>query len=344
MKKYPSLLFMLFLFITSCDKVLLEDEKPANPVSTFDYLWNDFDRMYGLFLVKNINWDSLYQVYRPLVNKNSTDKELYEVITSMLDNLNDGHVAIFPTDHELRPYHSGKCDAYILRKDFKLQLVKDHYLSECKTYSNIIEYGKLPDNIGYIYIKEMGNLPGYYKKAFKKILEYMKDTKSIIIDVRNNGGGWDKTVEEIGGRFFTRKTLFLIIKRRNGPNHDDFSGPINYYIEPYGDFQYVKPLVLLTNRVTASAAESFILGMRRRENVIQIGDTTEGSFSDAPTRQLINGWFYTLSIGDYRDYNNVNWEGIGCIPNIAIQNDSTDIIQGNDKVLERAISYIENGN
>jgi carboxyl-terminal processing protease len=171
---------------------------------------------------------------------------------------------------------------------------------------------------------------------------FINSAKSIIIDIRNDGGGWDKSAAMICGRFFTEKTLFLIIKRRNGPDHDDFSGPIHYYIEPYDDFQYIKPLVVLTNRVTASAAESFTLAMRRRANTVQIGDTTEGSFSDAPTRQLVNGWFYTLSIGDYRDYNNVNWEGIGCNPDIVVQNDSNDIIQGKDKVLERADSYIEN--
>jgi carboxyl-terminal processing protease len=343
MQKHISFLFIISLFLSSCDKLFLEDEEKANPVSTFDYLWNDFDQMYGLFLVHKINWDSLYQVYRPLVNINSTDKELYDVMTSMLDNLNDGHVAIFPTGTDLKPYHSGNFDEYARRKDFKLQLVKNNYLYESKTYSDIIEYGKLPDNIGYIFIKEMGNTQVHYKKAFKEMLKYLEDTRTIIIDIRNNGGGWDKTTEVIGGRFFTEKTLFLIMKRRNGPNHDDFSAPIKYYIEPSDEFQYTKPVIILTNRVTASAAESFILGMRRRENVVQIGDTTEGSFSDAPTRQLTNGWFYTLSIGDYRDYNNKNWEGVGCIPDVAVQNDSINITNGIDKVLETAILYIKNG-
>ena len=330
---------LMVVGLNSCDKIFL-DEISNNPVSNFEYLWHDFDKLYGLFIVKNINWDSLYAVYRPEIDDNCSEKDLYDNLCGLLENLNDGHVYLSPTNLELSKFHSGKISRMGSKKDFKYSIVKDNYLIEEKTYSDIIHYGKLADNIGYIHVRDMSNGQNHYEKAMKTILDYLKETKAIIFDVRLNGGGWDRTTKTIAGRFFTQKTLFLIAKKRNGPEHNDFCEPIYYYIEPYGDFQYTKPMVLLTHRESSSAAESFVLGMKRRENLIHIGDTTEGAFSDAITRELPNGWLYGLSIGDYRDYNSVNWEGIGIPPDIVIQNDSTDVKNGIDKALETAINYL----
>jgi carboxyl-terminal processing protease len=342
MNKLFRLLSLVFVFfsISSCDKMLLEKETPNDPVNTFDYVWNDFDQLYGLFLVKNTNWDSLYNIYRPMVNSNSSDKELYDALGGLLDHLNDGHVWIMPTNPELKRYNSSTISKAGSRNDFNVNIIKDNYLLEAKEFGETISYGKFPDNIGYIYIGSMSNDQGYYEKAMNKVLAYLKDTKAIIIDVRHNGGGWDKTTSTIGGRLFTTRTLFMKLKRRNGPNHTDFSETIEYYIEPCGDFQYTNPIVLLTNRESCSAAETFALGMKLRENTIQIGDTTEGAYADAITREMPNGWLYGISIGDYRDCNNVNWEGIGVPPDIVVQNDSVDVKNGTDKTLETAIDYL----
>jgi len=227
------------------------------------------------------------------------------------------------------------------RNDFKYQVVEDFYLLENKEFSEIIHYGKLQDNIGYIHISDMSHNQRHYKKAMTEIMDYLKDTKAIIIDVRQNGGGWDETTKTIGGRFFTEKTNYLIVRKRNGPKHTDFTEAVTYYIEPYGDFQYTKPVALLTHRETGSAAETFTLGMKRRINLIQIGDTTAGGMSDAIMRELPNGWLFQISIGDYLDYNNVSWESIGVPPDIVVQNDSVDIKNGIDKTLETAINYLK---
>jgi len=81
--------------------------------------------------------------------------------------------------------------------------------------------------------------------------------------------------------------------------------------------------------------------MKRRINLIQIGDTTAGGMSDAIMRELPNGWLFQISIGDYLDYNNVSWESIGVPPDIVVQNDSVDIKNGIDKTLETAINYLK---
>ena len=38
------------------------------------------DREYSFFEFKNIDWDSIYSVYRPLVNDDMNSEELFDVI------------------------------------------------------------------------------------------------------------------------------------------------------------------------------------------------------------------------------------------------------------------------
>ena len=61
------ILFLLLIGIAaiSCERVFMEADEPANPVNVFDYLWNKVDQQYAFFDVKGVDWDSVYEVYRP---------------------------------------------------------------------------------------------------------------------------------------------------------------------------------------------------------------------------------------------------------------------------------------
>jgi carboxyl-terminal processing protease len=339
MKNIIVIIFSL-LILASCDKMFLYDEAPDNPVSTFDYLWNDFDRNYGGFIVKNINWDSLYSIYRPQVNNEMSDEELYRVATGLLRHLNDNHVGLYPNDPNLEAFSSGILGTYERCNDFKISVVESDYLSEHFVYEDDIVYGKLPDNLGYIHFKSFGNKVNYYVKAMDKMLDYLKATKGIIVDIRSHGGGDDKVSQYIAGRFASSKELFMIVRLKDGPEHNAFSEPIYMYVEPEAGYCFTKPVVLLTNRFSVSAAETYTWAMNTLENVTQIGDTTSGAFSDMIIKELPNGWGYSISVGQWNDRDDRNWEGIGISPDILVENDSTDVANGIDRALEQAVEFL----
>jgi carboxyl-terminal processing protease len=331
---------LLFLLLTSCDKTLLYDEVPNDPVSNFDYLWNDFDLLYGQFIVRNINWDSLYGIYRPQVHESMSDEEFYQVVTGLLSHLNDNHVSLYPTTPDLNEYNSGILGSLNECNDFKLSVVKNNYLDEFIEYSDEIAYGKFPGNIGYIHFHAFNKSIGYWSKAMDKILDYLKDTKGTIVDIRIHSGGDDRISKYIAGRFATSKRLFMTIRLRNGSEHDNFTTPLKMYVEPEKGYRYTKPLVLLTDRFSVSAAETFTLAMHTLDSITQIGDTTSGAFSDMILRELPNGWGYSVSIGEWKDKDNRSWEGIGIAPDILVKNDSADIANGIDRALERSIDLL----
>lgn len=330
---------LFIILLSSCDKILLDEEPSNNPVSCFDNLWNTLNDKYGGFLIKNINWDSVYLVYRPLVNENSTDSQLYTVITQMLDVLNDNHVSLCTTDNRFPLYRSGIYGQIDTINDFDLNIIKGKYLKTART-GGPYTYGMLDDSIGYIYINNFADLPDVIKDDLNDAFEYLKKTKGMVVDDRSGDGGEDMTGKFIAGYFATQSIYYMKSRVKSGAGKYDFTSFEKWYVEPEGKYQYTNPVIVLTNRTTISARETFCLAMTVLPQVIFVGDTTSGAFSNCVYSELPNGWLYSYSIGEWYDANDISYEGKGYPPDIVIQNKKDDILNGKDGILEKAITLL----
>ena len=103
------------------------------------------------------------------------------------------------------------------------------------------------------------------------------------------------------------------------------------------------PTILLTNRITASAADGFVLAMRVLPHVTVVGDLTEGAMSAQFPDRMPNGWTLFVAFKLETDCNGVNWDGIGVPPDLRIVNTAADIAAGRDRVLEFALQLLEKG-
>jgi C-terminal processing protease CtpA/Prc len=294
--------------------------------------------MYGLFEVKQVDWRALYSQYRSQVSASTTDNELFAIFSQMLGQLNDGHVWLLKPGPDHKRFDSGISYA---DDDFSLSVAKSYLESvkEVRTGEGVkIVYGRLPGNIGYVYLEDLGQQPDFYEKSMDDVLSFLEDTKGIIVDARSIEGGEDRSAQHVAGRFASERKLFMTSRFRNGPAHTDFTSPLVWHVEPAGKSQYTRPVILLTTRITGSAGESFTLAMRENANVQHWGDTTYGAFSDNPRRELPNGWIYTISVGDFRAADGKSYEGIGIAPERVVTNSKEDIESGKDKVLETAMA------
>lgn len=330
---------VLLLSFSSCQKVLLGSVADNTPVNNFESLWNGYDAWYGQFEVRNINWDSLRAVYKVQVNDNMNDQQLYDVLCALLKPLNDIHVFLQPTTGGLPRFESNEFfRTHKVQEDFSIDVIKQHYLPTLTTVDDKLHYGILDGNIGYIHFGDFGKPVSFYEQQMNVIMPALKNTKGIIVDIRNHAGGADEVSRYIAGWFATERTLFMTTRKRNGPGRFDFTQPENWYVEKQGNYQYSNPVVLLTTRWTASAGETFAWAMNTQQHVTQVGDTTAGGFSDVIARELPNAWLYFVSVGDYRNAKGESEEGKGVAPVAYIINTKEDIISGKDKVLEYAIS------
>ena len=70
------LLYILILLIClSCVEKIVDPDFENTPINNFNILWEDYDRHYSRFIYKGVNWDSIYDVYSPLINNNLTHKK-----------------------------------------------------------------------------------------------------------------------------------------------------------------------------------------------------------------------------------------------------------------------------
>jgi C-terminal processing protease CtpA/Prc len=273
-----------------------------------------------------------------MVNQATTDDELFAIFSGMLATLNDGHVWLLKPGPDYKRYDSG---TNYKEDEFNLSITKTYLetVKEISTSEGVkIVYGRLPENIGYIFFEDLGLQPGFYEKSMDEVLAYLGDTKVLIVDARSIEGGEDRSAQHIAGRFASKRKLYMTSRFRNGPLHTDFTPPLQWFVSPAGKNLYTKPVILLTTRITGSAGETFTLAMRENENVRHWGDTTNGVFSDNPRRELPNGWIYTISVGDFRAANGESYEGIGIAPQKVIKNSKKSLELGKDTVLEEALT------
>ena len=323
---------------TACEKAILGEEGPNNPEQNFETLWEDFDKHYALFGVKSVDWNALYAHYRPMVTPQTSDEELWDITTQMLDHLNDGHVQM--TNGNGEEYESGDSILYVANDEFDFQLILDTYSDyHYETSDEGLTFGKIKDkDIGYIHMFDMEGPDG---AIVDDILNELSDYKALIIDLRNNSGGDDEYAHRFAGAFADGKHFIYTVQTRNGENHHDFDEKTKWYTKPEGKVNYTKPVVLLTSKFVVSGAEIFTLNMKAFGNVTHIGDTTKGDHSDlSRARFLPNGWVYYYSNQLYLMPNGQSLEGIGIAPDIYIRNSKADVLSGKDEALERSIQFL----
>ena len=336
---------LLCLISFSCAEELVGIEKPNTPVNNFEYFWKSFDSKYGLFEVKGIDWQTVYETYRPRVNENTTDEELYEIFKEMINLLNDNHVNLYPTNGSLPAYPggllrvvNGEVVITKVQQDYDIEVVKK-YLQDFRQHSENISSGTLSNEIGYLNIKGTDSREKA-EHAMEDVIARLKDTKGMIVDIRGCYGGSDAVTQLLAGYFASGKKLYMTTRKRNGPKHTDFTEPVNWYVQPTGERQYTKPVILLTSRFSQSTAETFALAMDELEHVTLLGDTTAGSYSDNPTTEMYNGWIFSFSVGDFRAADGKSYEGIGTAPDVWMVNTNEDLQQNKDRVLEKAMEML----
>ena len=337
-------IFILIIFIipfSGCEKLFFENDPPDTSINSFEMFWSDFDKFYPSFGIKHINWDSVYNIIRPKITDQTSGVELFNLFSGMIKPLKDGHVTLVS--------NYGECNSYTIPPEYygNMRLYPQNYLSSFKVNNSNISYWSFKNyNLGYISINTFDVKSGTFVFAddsflvIDDIIKEFKDKDGIIIDLRWNAGGYPTNVETIADRFTDKKRLYIKIRSKNGPGKSDFSEWADCYIEPKGPQQFLKPVVVLTSKVTGSAAEWFTLAMKTLPNTTIVGDTTAGCFSPKVERELPNGWSFTLSSKIAVSANMVQYEGFGIPPDYTVLNTKNDFDNKRDAMLEKGIEVI----
>jgi carboxyl-terminal processing protease len=105
-------------------------------------------------------------------------------------------------------------------------------------------YRMLADNIGYVWVMAFGRAtPSEFDAAIARLNE--QGAKALVLDLRNDGGGYVDSALEISSRFIADKALLTVEERDRHDTtiHADDNPSINL------------PVTVLVNQYTASASE-----------------------------------------------------------------------------------------
>ena len=356
---------VIFLVVLSGVWIYLTRDR-GNPVENFNAFYKVFEENYALFDVKGIDWKKEYSNFSARINEKTTDQELFNIFKEMLDKLDDKHCYIYRFNQiyfsgfDLPPLNYLDLISFDFRlptNDFSLKLIKKEYLIESekslKVYSllppmgirNIFTTGWMQDSIAYLHMTEMSNQEEKVHNSISTFTEKYKNASGYIVDVRDNIGGYSLPIKELAEYFTNDTNIFAISRLRNSENIYSFKEP-EYWIINKSNPKYSvsKPIVLLINENTQSAAELFTLMMKTIPTVSVVGDTTSGIFADTHIGKLPNGWEYRLSIRKTNNRNDIELEDTGIIPDTLILNTIESLNSKEDKVLDYAIKCINRKN
>jgi hypothetical protein len=337
-------IIVLLILCLSCEKIYFKDDPSNTPESNFELFWKDFDMYYAQFGIRKVNWDSVYTAIKPQT-ANITDRQLFYLLSGVVIKLNDMHVNLNSS------YGSASWIGWGHGKYPSSKLINPCKYFKCGTFLNtkVFEYGDFKDiNIGYIIIYTFSGVisggTNLYDERYyfiDKILQELKSKDGIIIDVRWNTGGNATNAETVASRFADKKRLAFRNRTKNGPNRNDFSDWVNYYIEPKGSYQFTKPVVVLTSRLTSSSAEDYVMYMKEFPNVTIVGDTTGGGTGSPVFRELPNGWSYRISTAYAETADNKIVDGYGIVPDVTVQTSIADSVSGVDRIIEKGLEILK---
>jgi len=178
-------------------------------------------------------------------------------------------------------------------------------------------YGMVGDSIGYINLSTFsGNPSQEFKEAFLELKK--QGIASLVIDLRNNGGGLLDEAVEIANFFLPRGDTLVTTKGKIAQSS-------NIYKTLREPLDLDIPLAVLVNSVTASSSEILAGSLQDLDRAVIIGTRTYGKGLVQTTRQLPYGGTMKLTTSKYYipsgrcvqaiDYTHRNEDGsVGRIP------------------------------
>jgi hypothetical protein len=173
---------------------------------------------------------------------------------------------------------------------------------------------RLPFNIGYLSLH--GFLPA--KAAADTIgaaMTVLANTDTLIIDLRQNGGGDPATVAMLASYFLDERTRLNDIYYRTGDRTEQMWSSDVVTGKHYGQ---KKDVYILTSKDTFSAAEDFSYAMKNIKRATIVGETTGGGAHPGDVARLSE--HFAIFVPNGRSISPVtktDWEAVGVVPDVA---------------------------
>ena len=194
---------------------------------------------------------------------------------------------------------------------------REAYREEARLHNyGIARVERLPGNIGYLDLRGFED-PAVGAETAVAAMTLLAHTSALIVDLRQNGGGWPEMVALLTTFLFDAEIVHLdSLYWRQGEKTQQF-WTLPYV--PGSRFGGKKPVYVLTSNRTFSGAEEFTYNLQQLKRATIIGETTGGGANPGDWFALTPHFAVFIPTG--RAINPIsqdNWEGKGVAPDIAV--------------------------
>ena len=193
--------------------------------------------------------------------------------------------------------------------------------------------GGRDDNIAYIKIYHFSeNADFEFRNAATEILN--SPAEKIILDLRNNPGGYLEVAVDIAGWFLERGDVVAI---------EDFGGKEeNIEYKAKGNAKFLDyPMIVLINQGSASGSEILAGALRDNRDIKLVGEASFGKGSVQELERLPGASSLKITIAKWLTPNGELITDVGLMPDIEVEMTEEDYEKDRDPQLNKAIEIIK---
>ena len=307
-KKIINILIITFISI----QVQAQDIKDIEKKSVLNSVIDKIDKIYPFPEVsENTTIGLQTQISNGMYDKISSQIEFASQVTSDLEEFsNDKHLdLIYDPELAIALIHDSESeDSGYTKEEAKIEVWNNYGFKELSILDGNIGYL----NLGVFFATE------YAGKTADVAMNFFLDCNGLIIDLRQNGGGWGDMVEYLLGYFIDIVEPLLINISQSTLDRSYYSSVVPGYVP--GQKLTNIPIYILTSPTTASAAEAFTTHIKYfNKNVTIVGNKTAGAENPVDHVAINNN--FVLQIPSWKRVYSRNpnvWEGIGIEPDIEV--------------------------
>jgi carboxyl-terminal processing protease len=198
----------------------------------------------------------------------------------------------------------------------------------------VVEWEMLENGVAHV------SLNDFSSDASVKLVEALRevlaqDPDGLILDLRNNTGGWLNEAILVSSLFLPKDQV-VVIERYKDADPEFLTTPLEPIVPDL-------PMVVLVNGGSASASEIVAGALQDYGRATLIGETTFGKGSVQWPQELSNGAELRVTVARWFTPNDRAIHGEGLEPDIEVELTVEDFEADLDPQLDRAVQYLLSG-
>jgi hypothetical protein len=277
----------------------LEGDLPPFPDLIYRLAWSFAGRN---FLDRSFHGEDWLAQRDRFTDPHAAPAQAYAAVASLLDSLGDPYTRLRGVEETESIYLRARSES----------LQADPSGAPTSTSAPFVA-GDLGGDIGYLRLTSFSDPSA--REAIRKALERMAQSQGLVLDLRGNAGGLTSEADAIAAMLLEQGETLGVQRSATGEEVQKVPQTRPVYSH--------KPLVVLTDRRTGSAAEKLAAGLQGSGRATIVGEGTFGKGAAQMSRLLPGGPMVLVTATESLTPSGAPIQGRGVMPDVPAEEDES---------------------